>query len=77
MKPSDYSPGLVLIGRALEEAVERGGSEFDFLRGDEPYKRRWTGLRRRTWGLLAIRPSALRARGRARVPGGRARRGRG
>lgn len=67
VKPSDYSPGLVLIGRALEEAVERGGSEFDFLRGDEPYKRRWTGLRRRTWGLLAIRPSALRARGRARV----------
>ncbi len=32
------SPGIVLLGRLIEHAIEQGRSEFDFLRGDEPYK---------------------------------------
>ena len=36
-----YSPGTLLIAYALEDAVSRGDSEFDFLRGNEPYKYRW------------------------------------
>lgn len=36
-----FSPGTVLIGTAIRAAIERGDTAFDFLRGDEPYKRRW------------------------------------
>lgn len=32
------SPGIVLLGRLIEHAIEQGYAEFDFLRGDEPYK---------------------------------------
>ncbi len=35
------SPGTVLIGAALEDAVAAGCGEFDFLRGREPYKFGW------------------------------------
>jgi len=36
------SLGSVLTASAIRQAVEEGRSEFDFLRGDEPYKQRWT-----------------------------------
>lgn len=36
-----YSPGTVLTARAIQEAIQDGASEFDFLRGDEPYKYIW------------------------------------
>lgn len=32
------SPGVVLIGHAIRDAIERGAWRFDFLRGEEPYK---------------------------------------
>lgn len=32
------SPGITLLARLIEYAIQRGRSEFDFLRGDEPYK---------------------------------------
>lgn len=35
------SPGTVLVGEAIRRTIERGGTHFDFLRGDEAYKRRW------------------------------------
>lgn len=35
------SPGTQLIGYAIEAAVRKGAREFDFLRGDEPYKYLW------------------------------------
>ena len=35
------SPGTVLIGAALEDAAAAGCSEYDFLRGPEPYKFGW------------------------------------
>lgn len=41
------SPGSLLIAHALEEAIRNGAAEFDFLRGNEPYKYRW-GARDRT-----------------------------
>jgi CelD/BcsL family acetyltransferase involved in cellulose biosynthesis len=34
-------PGTVLIGCAIQAAVEEGAREFDFLRGQEAYKYRW------------------------------------
>lgn len=41
LAPSAYghlSPGIVLLSRLIEHAIEQGYHTFDFLRGDEPYK---------------------------------------
>ena len=35
------SPGLIVVAYAIEEAIREGAREFDFLRGDEPYKFEW------------------------------------
>ena len=34
----DYSPGWVLLTQLIKWAIENKISEFDFMRGDEPYK---------------------------------------
>ena len=43
MDPSknSISPGTLLVASAIRRATERGDRHFDFLRGDEAYKRRW------------------------------------
>lgn len=41
------SPGTLLIGRAIEQAIEAGASEFHFLRGGESYKYEWGAVDRR------------------------------
>ncbi len=46
MKFRELSPGWVLLGYLLEWAIEHGRSEFDFMRGDEPYKYRFGGIDR-------------------------------
>ncbi len=47
-----YSLGTVLTGRAIRHAIEADGAqEFDFLRGDEPYKYKWGALDRRSGRL--------------------------
>lgn len=40
------SPGTVLMGHAIEEAVREGAREFHFLRGQEVYKYEWGALDR-------------------------------
>ena len=35
------SPGTLLVAHTVRRAVEEGKTRFDFLRGDEDYKRRW------------------------------------
>ncbi|HEX3431285.1 MAG TPA: GNAT family N-acetyltransferase [Rhizomicrobium sp.] len=35
------SPGAILIGHAIEEAIREGTRVFDFLRGSETYKYEW------------------------------------
>lgn len=35
------SPGTLLVAHTIRRAVEDGKARFDFLRGDEGYKRRW------------------------------------
>ncbi len=32
------SPGIVLLAHVIRDAIERGMTRFDFLRGEEPYK---------------------------------------
>jgi CelD/BcsL family acetyltransferase involved in cellulose biosynthesis len=36
------SVGQVLLAAMVRRAMERGFKRFDFLRGEEPYKRQWT-----------------------------------
>ncbi|MBX3120395.1 MAG: GNAT family N-acetyltransferase [Fimbriimonadaceae bacterium] len=35
------SPGTLLVASTIRRAIEEGCGQFDFMRGDEPYKRRW------------------------------------
>lgn len=57
-----HSAGFVLLGRTVEEAFAEGAREYDFLRGDEDYKSRFTGTARQasTW-LVAPRLHPVRA----------------
>lgn len=38
-------PGTILIAHTIRQAIADGCEEFDFLRGDEPYKMRWNPQR--------------------------------
>jgi hypothetical protein len=53
-KYEEWSVGLVVMGKCIEDAISRELSEFDFLRGDEPYKKRWTKLHRDTKHITAF-----------------------
>jgi CelD/BcsL family acetyltransferase involved in cellulose biosynthesis len=43
---ADESPGSILIGHAVGEAVREAATEFHFLRGGESYKYRWGAVGR-------------------------------
>lgn len=47
-----YSPGTILVARAIRTAVEEGHTEFDFLRGQETYKYRWHPQERWNYRLV-------------------------
>lgn len=52
-----YSPGTVLTAHAIQDAIGLGAAEFDFLRGDEPYKYAWKASDRENVRLLIWRPA--------------------
>ncbi len=49
------SLGTVLTARAMQAAITEECSVFDFLRGDEPYKAKWTGQSHRNLRRLITR----------------------
>jgi CelD/BcsL family acetyltransferase involved in cellulose biosynthesis len=51
------APGLVLLARVIQDAIERGKRRFDFLRGEERYKYEF-GPRPEDVHHVVIRPSA-------------------
>ncbi len=51
----------VLMTTIISEACDRGFTEVDFLRGEEPYKRRFAPQRREMFRLLAATGGAGRA----------------
>lgn len=51
-----YSLGTLLTGRAIRRAIEEHCVEFDFLRGEEDYKKRWATEARKNWRILLLRP---------------------
>jgi CelD/BcsL family acetyltransferase involved in cellulose biosynthesis len=57
---SPRSPGLVLLGRTIQDAYARGLADYDFLRGEEAYKLDWAADRRETCAVR-IRSPSLRA----------------
>lgn len=69
-----FSPGQLAVQAALERALQRGCAELDFMRGDEPYKRRFTDVvvpaaRLLAWSSDPVRlavqaPQAVRGRAR-------------
>jgi len=38
---ASFSPGTLLVAHTIRRAIDEGKRQFDFMRGDEPYKRRW------------------------------------
>ena len=53
----DLSPGVVLVARSIQMALEAGRSRFDFLRGDESYKYGWGAQDVPIQRLLVVRTS--------------------
>jgi CelD/BcsL family acetyltransferase involved in cellulose biosynthesis len=53
------SPGNALVGAAIAQAAAESCTEFDFLRGQEPYKCKWGAKARAMRRYLAPRPSRL------------------
>ena len=55
-----YFPGELMITNLLKRVFSRGDiGEFDFTRGEEPYKYKWANDQRYNMRLLAARPSPL------------------
>ena len=52
----DLSPGSLLIASALKSAHDRGARTFDFLRGDEPYKKLWVSEERYLYHVVIRAP---------------------
>ena len=50
----EYHPGYTLLAHCIEDQVNRGAREFDFLRGREEYKERWTTSVRETQRLTIV-----------------------
>jgi CelD/BcsL family acetyltransferase involved in cellulose biosynthesis len=51
------SPGMSVLGLAVESAIGERCAEFDLLRGDHEYKRYWAKLTRTTESVSLYRPS--------------------
>jgi CelD/BcsL family acetyltransferase involved in cellulose biosynthesis len=55
------SPGVVIMAHSIRDAIDRGFRYYEFLRGDEAYKLRWTKTYRVTTTLLLARSLAARS----------------
>ena len=54
----DLSPGVLLVARSIDAALQAGRSRFDFLRGDEPYKYGWGATDVPIQRLLVVRTTS-------------------
>lgn len=53
---SSLRPGLSVFCHTIRESIEAGLSQFDMMRGDEPYKLRWRATLRPTQEVRAFSP---------------------
>jgi CelD/BcsL family acetyltransferase involved in cellulose biosynthesis len=56
---ADDSPGLLVMGYAIEQAVAEGAREFHFLRGDEAYKFEWGAKPRQNRVKMFVRGNTI------------------
>ncbi len=56
-----HSVGTVIMGLAIQRAIEEGAVEFDLLHGDETYKQRWS-REKRSLVRLELYPPGWRGR---------------
>lgn len=56
-----YSPGALLMARAVDDARSAGARVFDLLRGDESYKREWGAQKRRTVRVVVTKRRSPRS----------------
>jgi CelD/BcsL family acetyltransferase involved in cellulose biosynthesis len=49
------SPGTLIVGHAIEEAIAEGHRWFDFMRGQENYKYAWGALENRTKRVIGVK----------------------
>ncbi len=56
-----HSPGIGMLALGLEHAIDQGFGEYDFLRGEEPYKAQF-GARSRWLENFVVRRRSLRSR---------------
>lgn len=54
-----YGVGNLLLRQVLENCIEEELTEFDFLRGNEPYKYRWNSLTRKNFEVVLIQRGFL------------------
>jgi CelD/BcsL family acetyltransferase involved in cellulose biosynthesis len=54
---AEHGVGLALMGHAIKQSIAAGITEFDYLRGDEDYKKRWTDKARHTKTFVFARPN--------------------
>lgn len=59
---SRFSVGILLISSVIQAAIQAGHTEFDFLRGNEPYKQLWANDTRQLYNT-----SLFDERGRSRI----------
>jgi len=56
---SKYGVGNLLIMHLLQDSIQKGIEKFDFLKGDESYKRDWTPLSRNNLEVRYVRNRLL------------------
>ena len=54
-----FSPGTVLFSLSIQDAIENGMLEYDFLQGDEPYKFNWTNTKRQCVSILVFNKTLM------------------
>ena len=58
----ELSPGVVMVARYIQRAIEQGRSRIDFMRGNEPYKYEWGAVDEPIERLLVQRTAPAEAR---------------
>lgn len=56
---AERRPGFVMVAMILQDLIAHGVKRFDFLRGDEPYKRHWADKDRKTSRYFVFPPGFM------------------
>jgi CelD/BcsL family acetyltransferase involved in cellulose biosynthesis len=64
----DCRPGTIMTADVVRWGIEHGFRVYEFLAGEQEYKRRWADSERTFVDVVAANPSTLRGRLYARRP---------